>query len=576
MKKYMHLYKLKDAPINALVITCIIINTFLVLLIATKMLSSTFSSIIISTAKKNTEQTTKNIARSIQSFITDKSQTMERVKEIYSSDGSEEQKKNDLNMILKFNSDIVSLCVYDEFGNIRIIACDQNLTVKEDYKINNLSFKKDKFDLSDGLYISEPHVNNIYEKYYPWVVTFELPYMNDDGTKNYIAMELKFSKISQYIDKISIGSRGYTYIADAYGHIVYHQQQQLIYSKLIKENLDVLDSVYESGTQVTDERIYSASDVDDTGWKIIGVSDIDELVTFKLRRYWGFGVCVIICGIIMSALIAYIMLRCLTNPLNQMISSIKEFEKNVDRYEGVKIQGFKEIRDLGTSFNHMAERIKYLMKKVVLDEKELRKLELKALHAQINPHFLYNTLDSIYWMCKEERNEEAAKMVYALADTFRISINRGRDEVTVRQELTHVQSYLVIQKIRYKNQFTYEFQIDDEILDCNCVKIILQPFVENAIYHGIDRFVEEGHIIIKGYRQEDKIIFKIIDNGIGMSEDEVNELLKEKSEKAGIGVKNVHDKIRIYYGDDYGVSIKSELDVGTEITVEIPYMKGDE
>ena len=222
----------------------------------------------------------------------------------------------------------------------------------------------------------------------------------------------------------------------------------------------------------------------------------------------------------------------------------------------------------------MSHEIKKLMEKVRNEETQLRKTELKALQAQINPHFLYNTLDSVQWMCEQGKNKDAAAMVSALAKLFRISISRGKELIPIRDELNHAKSYLIIQSYRYRDQFTYFFDIDESLTGYLCNKITLQPLIENAIYHGLDRMVDEGEIKItlkKAQDGSDDILFAVSDNGVGMTEEQCEKILKkEKSNSSGIGVKNVNDRLKIYFGDKYGLSIKSELDEGTEVTVRIP------
>lgn len=215
------------------------------------------------------------------------------------------------------------------------------------------------------------------------------------------------------------------------------------------------------------------------------------------------------------------------------------------------------------------------MEKVRQEEISLRKTELNALQSQINPHFLYNTLDSIAWMCEEHRSEEAVEMVSSLAKLFRISISKGHELITLEKELQHAESYLKIQKYRYKSQFSYDFNIDEACLSYLCNKITLQPIIENAIYHGLD-MVDKGIITIEVSGLEEDIVLRVIDNGVGMTDEQCNEILqRETSDKTGIGIKNVNDRIKIYFGDLYGVTIKSELDVGTEISILIPKIQED-
>ena len=206
----------------------------------------------------------------------------------------------------------------------------------------------------------------------------------------------------------------------------------------------------------------------------------------------------------------------------------------------------------------------------------VKALELMALQAQINPHFLYNTLDSIAWMCERGKNADAVQMVHALARLFRISISRGHELIPIEKELQHAEAYLQIQKYRYKNQFTYHFTVDESCLHCLCNKITLQPIIENAIVHGLDLMVDSGHIEITVKPDGDDILLIVADDGIGMEPEQVAALLQnEPSDRTGIGVKNVNDRLRIYFGADYGISIESAPYEGTTVTIRTPRVPED-
>ena len=211
------------------------------------------------------------------------------------------------------------------------------------------------------------------------------------------------------------------------------------------------------------------------------------------------------------------------------------------------------------------------------EEITLRKTELKALQAQINPHFLYNTLDAIAWMCEDGKNEDAEEMVTALARLFRISISKGHELIPIEKEVEHAKSYLKIENYRYKNKFTYSFEVEESCLSYLCNKITLQPIIENAIYHGVKQMIDEGEIWIRIFEDGEDIIFQVEDNGIGMTEEQCREILrKEPGDRTGIGIKNVNDRIKIYFGSNYGLNITSELDEGTCVTIRMPKVREEE
>lgn len=222
----------------------------------------------------------------------------------------------------------------------------------------------------------------------------------------------------------------------------------------------------------------------------------------------------------------------------------------------------------------MVMRIQQLMNTVREEEVNLRKTELKALQAQINPHFLYNTLDSIAWMCEQGRNADAVNMVHALAKLFRISISKGHELIPIAKEIEHAESYLQIQKYRYKNRFTYHFHVDSSCLEYLCNKITIQPFLENAINHGLDLMVDEGRIDVSVFQEGDDILFHVEDNGVGMSQEQIDAIMAQgPKEHGGIGIRNVNDRLQIYFGKEYGVKISSQLDMGTCVEIRMPKVK---
>ena len=278
-----------------------------------------------------------------------------------------------------------------------------------------------------------------------------------------------------------------------------------------------------------------------------------------------------------ALLTSWLLSHLLGRPLRGLAAAMERFEADADHFTYRPVGGTREVRELSNSFGHMVVRIQQLMSTVREEEVNLRKTELKALQAQINPHFLYNTLDSIAWMCERGRNADAVKMVHALARLFRISISRGQELIPIAKEIEHAESYLQIQKYRYKNRFTYEFQVDPDCLDYCCNKITLQPILENAINHGLELMVDEGHITVEICQDGGDILFRVRDNGVGMSPEQVEAILaRAPGENAGIGIRNVDDRLKIYFGREYGLHITSELDVGTCVEIRMPKVRGDE
>ncbi len=567
----------EKTSLRTVMIIAVLITAMVVLMLSSVLFLSRYNQTIEDSAKTTTAQVVSNISMSIDTFVSDRVETLENIRNVVEEEYDDEQKMyGDLQTIFDLRSDIVSIVLYDNQGNILEYIAYEGMVLKDNYKENNQSFDVNINMVDIEYQISDPHVQNLFVQEYPWIVTMTTKAITEENQLIYVTMDIEFSGISKYIDKISIGSRGYVYVADEYGNIIYHPQQQLIFSNLKEENTAIIPTLVKEGTYVGNNNIYSTAYVDGADWYIIGMSSIEEMVTVNLNEFIDYTLIIIACGILIATIIGLILAKNLTSPMHGLMSEMARFEENVESYNMPESKGFYEVRTLTKSFDHMVIRIKHLMEEIISEEQELRKFELKALQAQINPHFLYNTLDSILWMCQQNGNIEAAEMVSALANFFRISISRGHDIITIEDEMKHVESYLVIQNIRYKNQFTYKFDVDQEVLKYKCLKITLQPFVENAIYHGIDRMVDEGEITISGKKEGDKIVLSVTDNGIGMTQEQIEALFIENSDKVGVGVQNVHSRIKIFFGDEYGISVQSELDEGPTIRVEFPILEVDE
>jgi two-component system sensor histidine kinase YesM len=273
----------------------------------------------------------------------------------------------------------------------------------------------------------------------------------------------------------------------------------------------------------------------------------------------------------------------ITKPVRRLQEIMQTVETGEFKLVG-SIRATDEIRELAREYDIMVGRIRELMEANIREQEQKRKSDLKALQAQINPHFLYNTLDSIIWMGEMRQSEEVVQMTSALSKLFRISISKGSELIPVQTELEHVRSYLTIQEMRYQDKFRYEIDMEPDILDMVMLKITLQPLVENAIYHGIKEADYQGLISITGERVGDEIHMEVRDNGVGMDEERLNKLKgglegsadeRFRLNRQGLGVRNVHERIRLYFGNQYGLVISSRPGEGTTIAVRFPASEGE-
>ena len=530
-----------------------------------------YRSAMVQSARTGSAQTASQVSSTVGNYLRDMNQAMDLV--VRSMSEPEDSRNELLSAFLQFRPDVVAVTSYSEEGEL--LECWSLGREPREEIFQNLSFDLDTARASDGPYMSTPHVETIFESYYPWVVTMTAP-LEQGGEAAWVSLDLSFSNISNHINNVGIGQRGYCFLMDRMGNIMYHPQQQLLYAGLKSEDTAALAAL-EDGTYVEDTVIYAVTSVEDSSWRVVGVSFVDELVNRSVREM--IGISAGLAGLVLAAalLTSWILSRMLSRPLRGLASAMERFERDADHFSYRPVRGTREVRELSQSFGHMVLRIQQLMSTVRQEEINLRKTELKALQAQINPHFLYNTLDSIAWMCERGRNADAVNMVHALARLFRISISRGHELIPIAKEIEHAESYLQIQKYRYKNQFTYEFDVDPECLDYYCNKITLQPIIENSINHGLDLLVEEGRIQVEVLQDGEDILFRVRDNGVGMSQEQVDAILEQDPEdRTGIGIRNVNDRLRIYFGAPYGLNITSELDVGTCVEIRMPKVREGE
>ncbi|HJD21622.1 MAG TPA: sensor histidine kinase [Candidatus Gemmiger faecigallinarum] len=541
-----------------------------ILLLCIALFLDRYRSAVVQNARTSSSQAVSQVSNTVAGYLEDMDQAMQSV--IGSLDEEPDKRNELLQAFLHFRPDVVAVTSYDEAGSLQ--DCWAIGHEPKDAIVQNLSFDREQAAEGVDSFMSAPHVESIFDGYYPWVVTMTAR-LDGSGGPAWVSLDLSFSSLSSYINNVGIGTRGYCFLIDGDGNLVYHPQQQLIYSGLKDEDTaalaDMADGVYDDDTVIT-----CVNSVGDSGWRVVGVSYVDELVDRNVSDMVHLSVLLSVVVLAAAVLTSWLLSRLLSRPLRGLADAMGSFEQDADHFTYRPVGGTREVRELSDSFGHMVVRIQQLMTTVREEEINLRKTELKALQAQINPHFLYNTLDSIAWMCEQGQNADAVRMVHALARLFRISISKGHELIPIRKEIEHAESYLQIQKYRYKNRFTYHFDVDPGCREYLCNKITLQPIIENAINHGLDLMVEEGHIEVQVRPEGDDIVFRVTDDGVGMSAEQADAILhREPGDRTGIGIRNVNDRLQIYFGKEYGLRIHSVPDEGTCVEIRMPKVTGE-
>ena len=562
----------RPRPRLTMILVAMVVGVVAVILVCCiGLFLSRYREAIVQNARTSSAQAVTQVSDTVADYLEDMEQAMEIVRQTL--DQPEARRDEMLNAFLNFRPDVVAVTSYNSGGSL--LDCWALGRDPKEHIVANLSFDYEQARRTTDRSLSAPHVETIFDRYYPWVVTMTAP-LEAGGEAAWVSLDLSFSKLSSYINNVGIGSRGYCFLLDTAGNLIYHPQQQLIYADLKSEDTAALsglaDGIYDNGTVIT-----CVNSVGESGWRVVGVSYVDELVDRNVVEMMRFsallGVLVLGAALLTSWLLSHLLAR----PLQGLANAMGRFEADADHFTYYPMGGIREVQELSDSFGHMVVRIQQLMVTVRQEEINLRKTELKALQAQINPHFLYNTLDSIAWMCEQGQNADAVKMVHALARLFRISISKGHELIPISREIEHAESYLQIQKYRYKNRFSYEFRADPECLPYLCNKITLQPILENAINHGLDLMVEEGHIQVEVCSDGEDILFRVIDDGVGMSADQVQAVLSEgPGSRTGIGIRNVNDRLKIYFGREYGLKITSVPDEGTCVEIRMPKVRQED
>lgn len=426
--------------------------------------------------------------------------------------------------------------------------------------------------------ITSSHVQNVIAGRYDWVVTMSKPILHSSGrVLGVLMVDLNYSLINNLCESVDMGNRGYIYLVDREGNIIYHPEQQLIYLQIQSEHTDI--DLGENSVQIVgsgeSEKLYITNHSTRTGWTVVGVAYQDEILRNQ-RNIFGFYILIFIAFLAVGVILSAIICAAITKPLKRLVEAMQRVQADSLNTK-IEINSPTEVASLSHAFNDMTAQLSESIRHRELAQEQRRKSELKALQAQINPHFLYNTLDSIIWMAENDKSEEVVEMTAALARLFRSSISESRELVPLAVEIANIRSYLTIQQMRYKEKLRFEINIPMELHQYQIPKLSLQPLVENAIYHGIKQRESGGCINLSGWLQEDSMVLEVADDGIGMTDEQIAGIYAAypSGNGSGIGVKNVNDRIKLTYGQQYGLEYQSKSGKGTRVQLILPTIQGE-
>lgn len=386
-----------------------------------------------------------------------------------------------------------------------------------------------------------------------------------------ILLDIRHDIIQSSINGVTIGEKGFVFVMDQEDNIVYTPVNGIVY----RVNPKWVKAMEPMSVQIQGGSYQIRSELSPyTGWRTVGVFSMDEVMSSVNTIVYILFTCVII-SLVLVVIVSFKFSRTLTNPIFKLKRLMKQAESG-DLTVRFNFQHNDEIGELGQSFNHMIARIDQLIQMVYVEQENKRTAEMKSLQEQIKPHFLYNTLDTISWMARDYDAEDIVRLVDALTNMFRIGLSHGKDIITVKEEITHVSNYLYIQKIRYKDKLNYVIHVDESLYAIEVPKLILQPLVENAIYHGVKAKRGGGTITITGVPEGENLVFTVQDDGAGMLQEKVEELNRRMSERSVLDEKKsfdlfyIRERIQLCYGKGYGVHVESTLGEGTRVTITLP------
>ena len=532
----------------------------------------TSSVAIRQTTEQNTRKTIQQSGQFITSYLQKVKQTTsslaenEKIKTYAQTPSQEnaEQLRQLFATILKTDSDLVSAILVTKDGNL--ISTDPELTMKTSADMMKEKWYQDAIH-KGAMPILTPArrtvSHTIGEK---WVISIMQEVVDKDGKNlGVVRLDIGYKTLEAYLDQLQLGKEGFTFIVDANHDFVYHPKKAVYSSHAEMKAMAPYLSV-KNGYVKSKQAYVSQYQIPNSGWTLIGVSSMEQLHAVQTQILWSFiGTGLFALGICLIGI--WFVLRLWIRPLRDLQATILKVGSGHSDLRANET-GSPELVDLARQFNIMLDRIDQLMIAVKEEEQNVRKYELQALSSQINPHFLYNTLDTIVWMAEFNDSKRVVEVTKSLAKYFRLALNQGHEQISLKDEIDHVRQYLFIQKQRYGEKLQYEIKELKQYDDYKIPKLILQPLVENAIYHGIKEMNRQGRIRVSVSENDTQLIVSIYDNGRGFVASETTNATLVRL--GGVGLKNVNQRLQLQFGKSYHMEIKSEENTYTEIRLYFP------
>ena len=532
----------------------------------------TSSVAIRQTTEQNTRKTIQQSGQFITSYLQKVKQTTsslaenEKIKTYAQTPSQEnaEQLRQLFATILKTDSDLVSAILVTKDGNL--ISTDPELTMKISADMMKEKWYQDAIHKGAMPILTPARRTVSHTTGEKWVISIMQEVVDKDGKNlGVVRLDIGYKTLEAYLDQLQLGKEGFTFIVNANHDFVYHPKKAVYSSHVEMKAMAPYLSV-KNGYVKSKQAYVSQYQIPNSGWTLIGVSSMEQLHAVQTQILWSFiGTGLFALGICLIGI--WFVLRLWIRPLRDLQATILKVGSGHSDLRANET-GSPELVDLARQFNIMLNRIDQLMIAVKEEEQNVRKYELQALSSQINPHFLYNTLDTIVWMAEFNDSKRVVEVTKSLAKYFRLALNQGHEQISLKDEIDHVRQYLFIQKQRYGEKLQYEIKELKQYDDYKIPKLILQPLVENAIYHGIKEMNRQGRIRVSVSENDTQLIVSIYDNGRGFVASETTNATLVRL--GGVGLKNVNQRLQLQFGKSYHMEIKSEENTYTEIRLYFP------
>lgn len=558
----------------------LIVYIFLLVLLLLGFVGSLYYQTSSETIRQLTERTTRNSMEQSGQFIASYLQKLKQTTSTLSKEetirkfaqnqeSSETAVQSLMKTIIETDPDLVSAVLVTKDG--RVVSTDSQISMQTSSDMMNEKWYQEAVHTRAMPVLTPARKESLSSEKEKWVVSVTQEVVDEAGQNlGVLRLDIGYKSLKAYLDQLQLGKKGFSFIVNSQYEFVYHPKKSVYSSSQEMKAMQPYISVKDGYADQKQAFVYQI-DIADSDWTLIGVASLEQLQMLQSQMLYSF-VGMGILALLMCLTGIWFVLRLWIKPLQNLQAVILKIGAG-DSNLRAEAKGSPELVDLAQQFNKMLDQIEQLMEAVKTEEQNVRRYELRALSAQINPHFLYNTLDTIVWMAEFNDSKRVVEVTKSLAQYFRLALNQGHEQIALKDEIDHVRQYLFIQKQRYGDKLQYKIEEDESLADYKLPKLVLQPLVENAIYHGIKEIDRQGMIRVTAVAEEGQLVLSIYDNGRGF---DVNASMDATLLRlGGVGLKNVDQRLRLQFGDDYHMEIQSEPDKFTQISLYLPLVTDD-